>query len=215
MGSVEFLRNKVAVVFDDHKLFADSFAGWLEKTSFFNRVYSFTDTASLMKFFFAKRTESVYLISDFYIGEGNTLGILSDIKRIYPSVKLVILSSITNSSFLNKILELNPRGILSKTAGMDEVFECLHAIEANRDYISPHISTFISTPNEADALSVFTRRELEILDYFAKGNSIAKTAELLNLSSHTIVSHRRNMMSKTNCNSIVELLAYARKANII
>ncbi|MFB2119291.1 hypothetical protein [Parapedobacter sp. 2B3] len=35
------------------------------------------------------------------------------------------------------------------------------------------------------------------------------------LSKHTIVSHRRNMMTKSGSKSITELLAYARKQRLL
>lgn len=56
---------------------------------------------------------------------------------------------------------------------------------------------------------------MDMLYHFSQGNSIQETAEIAHLSKHTVVSHRRRMMEKTNSKSITELLAYARKLNII
>ena len=41
------------------------------------------------------------------------------------------------------------------------------------------------------------------------------TAEKFFLSKHTVVSHRRKMMKKTNTNTITELLSYVRKTGLI
>lgn len=203
-------RPGIAVLFDDHQLFSGAFSAWLEKLELFQRVYTFNSKEELLRFFYVKHPEKVYLISDFYLREGTSLIVLKDIKRIYPAVRLIILSSITNPDLIKKIMELNPRGFLTKTAGMNEVMECISHIDQDKAYISPFfISLLIKNPGPIKTSVSFTARELEVLDCFAKGNSIAETAQLLNLSTHTIVSHRRNMMAKTKTNSIVKLLAYA------
>ncbi|WP_157501551.1 helix-turn-helix transcriptional regulator [Echinicola vietnamensis] len=58
-------------------------------------------------------------------------------------------------------------------------------------------------------------RELEILQLFTQGFSIDRTAELVHLSRHTIVSHRRKMMKKTGSKTILELLAFSQKHGLI
>lgn len=51
---------------------------------------------------------------------------------------------------------------------------------------------------------LFTARELEILQYFSQGLSIAHTAELAHLNKNIIIAHRRKMMQKVRVNSIKE-----------
>jgi len=62
--------------------------------------------------------------------------------------------------------------------------------------------------------SMLSVREIEILHYFAQGFSVNETAEKFFLSKHTVVSHRRKMMRKTNTNTITELLSYVRKMGL-
>lgn len=209
------LNNKIAVVFDDHKLFADSFSSWLERTGVFYFVYSFTDKMDLIHFFVEKNFKNVYLFADYYIESGNSLAILNDIKKASPSVRIIFLTSVINPVLIKKALELKPKGFLSKTPGMDEVFECLKRIDYNETYISAYISSFLNGNYKEEDQVVFSSRELEVLAFFAKGCSVVKTAELLNLSRHTVIAHRRKMMARANCNSIIELLSYARSLDLI
>lgn len=61
----------------------------------------------------------------------------------------------------------------------------------------------------------FTRREIEILMKVAKGNSILQIADLLNISPHTINTHKKNILKKSGCKSSPELIARCIREGII
>lgn len=207
-------HDRIAVVFDDHKLFADSFSTWLERMGEFYFVYTFSIKEELIKFFFEKRNKIIYLFTDYYLTTGNSMSTLMDIKRLSPSTKIIFLSSLTNPLLIKKIMEIKPKAFLSKTMGMDDITSCLKKIDGGGLYISPFIEAILSSDTTASSIP-FSIRELEVLEYFAKGISVVKTAEILNLSKHTIVAHRRKMMAKANCHTLIELLSYAKSVNLI
>ncbi|MFA5328391.1 MAG: LuxR C-terminal-related transcriptional regulator [Prolixibacteraceae bacterium] len=61
----------------------------------------------------------------------------------------------------------------------------------------------------------FTNREIEIIIKIAKGNSFTEIAELLNISPHTINTHKKNILKKTGCKSSPELIARCIREGII
>ena len=54
-----------------------------------------------------------------------------------------------------------------------------------------------------------TKREIEILSLLALGNSAKQISTFLEISYHTITTHRRNIFEKTNCTKISELIKKA------
>jgi DNA-binding CsgD family transcriptional regulator len=56
-----------------------------------------------------------------------------------------------------------------------------------------------------------TAREAEVLIWLAKGYSSKQIAQTLNLSEHTIQTHRKNMMNRYETTSSSELIALAIK----
>ncbi len=52
---------------------------------------------------------------------------------------------------------------------------------------------------------LFSKREKEVLQYVLTGKSTPEIAEILNLSIHTINSHRKSILSKSKCSSLAEL----------
>jgi DNA-binding CsgD family transcriptional regulator len=61
----------------------------------------------------------------------------------------------------------------------------------------------------------FTKREIEILIQIAKGNSFAEIAEQLNISPHTINTHKKNILKKSGCKSSPELIARCIREGVI
>lgn len=60
-----------------------------------------------------------------------------------------------------------------------------------------------------------TQRELEVLSLIAKGNSGSEIAQLLILSEHTVRTHRKNILRKTDSRNCKELLKKAFEQGLI
>ncbi|MDT0686448.1 response regulator transcription factor [Autumnicola psychrophila] len=63
--------------------------------------------------------------------------------------------------------------------------------------------------------SSLTKREREVVDLLARGYSAKQIADNLNLSIHTIHTHRKNVLSKSGCKNTAELIAESLMAGII
>lgn len=60
-----------------------------------------------------------------------------------------------------------------------------------------------------------TKREKEILVLVLSENTSQSIASALNLSIRTIETHRKNILRKTNCETLIGLLKFAIKAKLI
>lgn len=61
----------------------------------------------------------------------------------------------------------------------------------------------------------FTKREIDVIKEIHKGGSNREIADRLCVSHHTIATHRKNIFRKSNCNSVLELLVYCKKLEIL
>ncbi len=201
----------IAIVFDDHLLFADSFAALIERLELFRAVHTLNDDRELIQFLIKNSKTRVYLFIDYYLKNKNGLPLINEARRLNKNVIIIVMSSVASPVAIANILSYSPHGFVSKSCGFDSILECLNTIDSGQQYISPVIHEI----NSVSTTIPFSARELEILQYFAGGLSIAQTAEQTYLSKHTIVAHRRKMMAKANVNSITELLSYARNRELI
>jgi DNA-binding NarL/FixJ family response regulator len=60
-----------------------------------------------------------------------------------------------------------------------------------------------------------TRRETDVLVLIARGFMNKEIADKLNISIHTVISHRKNITRKTNIKSVAGLAMYALMNNLI
>jgi DNA-binding NarL/FixJ family response regulator len=60
-----------------------------------------------------------------------------------------------------------------------------------------------------------TEREFEVIKLIAEGHSYTRIAERLHLSSHTVISHRKNIMQKLGVNNTAAVVLYAVKNGLI
>ena len=72
-----------------------------------------------------------------------------------------------------------------------------------------------SKKNTASEVSELTKRERDILVLVAKGLMSKEIAEQLNISIHTVISHRKNITRKTGIKSVAGLAVYAMLNNLV
>lgn len=196
-------------------MFADSFSSLIDRMEIFRSVRVFSEEKDLIQFF-VKNTaqEDVYFFVDYFLKDKHSLPLINDAKRLNKYVNVIVVSSVMDPVLIQNILSYNPEGFLSKSGGFTETLQCIQAIESNSRYVSPYIAGLI---DQVDKISPnpFTAREIELLQYFDQGYSICHTVEMVCLSKHTVVAHRRHMMEKARCKSITELLAFSRKKGIL
>ncbi|WP_297088425.1 LuxR C-terminal-related transcriptional regulator [uncultured Draconibacterium sp.] len=70
-------------------------------------------------------------------------------------------------------------------------------------------------PEKLDYHTLFTAREKEILANVAKGRTFAEIATILNISPHTINTHKKNILKKTDCHNTTELIARCVREGVI
>ncbi|MDN3641078.1 LuxR C-terminal-related transcriptional regulator [Lutimonas halocynthiae] len=62
---------------------------------------------------------------------------------------------------------------------------------------------------------LFTNRELDIIKEIAKGKSSQDIAESLEISKHTVATHRKKIMKKSGCHSAEELLKFCKRNGVL
>ncbi|WP_077407556.1 LuxR C-terminal-related transcriptional regulator [Microbulbifer agarilyticus] len=68
---------------------------------------------------------------------------------------------------------------------------------------------FLATP------SLFTRREMEIVQLLAEGKTSAVISELLGISAHTVKNHRKNILKKSDCKTTGQLISKCLNEGLI
>lgn len=97
-------------------------------------------------------------------------------------------------------------------------FNTLIQITDPLDIISQTISRLLTNNSRSetpDPKEQLTNREIDILRHIVQGLSNKEIANELNISTHTVISHRKNIVQKTGIKSQAGLTIYAISNNII
>lgn len=85
----------------------------------------------------------------------------------------------------------------------------------NIDTSDGNFDPLASEFGDTNIQELLTKREKEITALLAEGFSAEKIANSLNISRHTIRTHRRNILKKTGCSTTAELIAKCLTSGII
>lgn len=210
------LKSHFAYILDDHTLFGDALAKTMEEYIEFKGIFSFTNDKDLINKLLHHKTDfPSYLFLDYYLGEKPLPTILSEIKRIAKHSKIIIVTGMDNPMLLKDLLTYNPDGLVHKAERIEEIITCVYEVSKGRNYLTPYIENIIENYRFTSERIPFSPREIELISCFNKGLTVTETAEALNISHHTVSSHRKKMFKKINCSNLAELLAFARRLNII
>jgi DNA-binding NarL/FixJ family response regulator len=133
-----------------------------------------------------------------------------------PELKIVALSMFGEERYLQKMLEAGISGFLLKNTSIDEITDAIEVVMSGKPcYSEELLGYFTDKYIKKDNSDSLTARELEVLEYVAKGLSNQEIADKLFVSKRTIDGHKSNLILKTGSNNVVELSIYAVKKGLV
>lgn len=140
------------------------------------------------------------------------LEVLKEVKRLCPTLPVVILSMYPEEQFAMRTLKSGAAAYLTKESAPEELVLALRKVFAGGQYVSARLAEYLVgiVASGSDMLphEKLTDRELEVLCFLGRGESITKTANALALSSKTITSHRIHILAKLNLKTNADLIQY-------
>ncbi|MEQ1677312.1 MAG: response regulator transcription factor [Chitinophagaceae bacterium] len=156
------------------------------------------------------------VISDLDMPGRNGLEALEQIKKIKPSLPVIILSMYTEDLYALRVIKAGASGYLNKNAAPTELIKAIKRISLGRKYITSDIAEqLLAHSDDKKPHEVLTNREFEIFKLLANGKTISQIAETLSLALTTVSTHRSRIMEKLNLSTNSDLTRYAIAHSII
>ena len=148
-----------------------------------------------------------------------------NIKRKFPKLFLLGITPLQNGNTLINALRAGIDSYIKKSCDIPEVVDAIESTSKGKSFYCGKIlekirkeSIDISEMNNIDLSCdavALSRREKEILTLITEGLTNSKIAEMLFLSSHTITTHRKNIMTKLGVKNTAGIVMYAVKSGIV
>ena len=171
----------------------------------------------------AKDTTPDVLIMDIAMPQLNGIEAAAQITRISPRTNIVMLSMYSDEEFLIRALNAGAKGYLLKDQAEIDLVRAVRTVAQGKTFFSPDIAHMLledymrrlQQEGIQDSYGLLTEREREILQVLAEGKSNKEAAQALNVSVHTVETHRTNFMQKLGLHNAAEIVLYAMRKKII
>ena len=118
----------------------------------------------------------------------------------------------------DKAIELGEKSVASgyvlKNATREEIIEAIKVVVSGEKYLSMEAASTMRENKNAN-IPVITRREKEVLQLIAEGMTNNEIAEKLFISSTTVDTHRKNLLSKFDTRNTASLIRLASQMQFI
>lgn len=206
---------KIAIA-DDHDLVREGLESLLKDTEDINPVILAKNGRELLDLMNERSVHVVLL--DIDMPELNGVETTRELKRIFPDVRILILTMHDEKHFIQQLIGEGAHGYLLKNSSRDELTTAIRLVYSGKNSFSGEVTMKLAASVDSEVsteLSELTSREMEILTQIAKGKSNKEIGEELFISHRTVDTHRTNLMKKLDVNNIAGLIRIAYRNKLI
>ncbi|HLZ15625.1 MAG TPA: response regulator transcription factor [Cyclobacteriaceae bacterium] len=199
----------VILLADDHSVVCKGLKATLKyELGYTGDVPQVNSCAGLMQELHSKRAFT-HLILDVHLSDGSSLEILPNIRKIYPSLSIAILTMLS-SSVLRKTMKAHGISyIINKANREEDIARLINSFLQNEVFPVADIEW-----DENNPFAKLGSRELEILHYQLKGLSTNAIGNILNLQPSTVSTYKARIREKTGTTNWRELEQLAEAYDI-
>ena len=198
------------IIADDHPLTTKGMERALKNEEIYNVIETVQNGIEAIKAIKMHTPDCALL--DLSMPKANGLEVFLEAKKWSPNTKFIIITGISAASLFKQLYDAGIDGLFVKTEAPDEIVQGIEKVLKNERVISPEAQKAIDDIRNNSDLS---RREREVLQAIACGQSNKQIAEKLGISPNTINIHRTNLLSKMNVNSTAALLVSAMRSGLL
>jgi DNA-binding NarL/FixJ family response regulator len=217
--SVTRVTKRTVFVVDDHPLLRQGLALLINREQDLVVCGEAEETQTAMREIAAK--EPNILIADISLNGPDGLELLKNIRALYPSLPVLILSMHDESIYAERALRARANGYIMKQEATEKVLVAVRRILGGDIYLSDRMANkllhqYISggSADMNSRLSALSDRELEVFRLIGEGCSTRQIAEKLHLSIKTVETYQAHIKDKLSLHSGRELVQHAIQSSI-
>jgi DNA-binding NarL/FixJ family response regulator len=206
---------RVAII-DDNRLVREALTAMLNRLTDIRVVSSdVADSASLAE------TKPDVLLLDVGLRDQDSLRVAATLRQENPDAKIIVMDLLPVNEEIMEYVNAGVSGFVLKDATFDEFLTTIRSVAAGTKVLPPRMteSLFSQIAREvhgqepAQVLEAvrMTPREREVIDLIGEGLSNKEIAQRLNIATHTVKSHVRNVMEKLALHTRLQIAAYSHR----
>ncbi len=216
------MNNPIKVVIaDDHVLFR---AGVKTALSMHKDIKMIAEADNGMQLLTVlKHIQPDVILLDIQMPVMDGISTLPEIKKLYPEIKVIMLTMHNDHSMISKLMELGANSYLTKNSDSEVIYEAIKTVH-EQEYFFNQLTNIalidgLRVKRQAEAAlpidAKLTDKEIAILRMICEEKSTKEIADLVELSPRTVEAIRDKLKVKTGAKSLAGLVMYAVKSGLI
>jgi len=195
-------------IVDDHTLFLESIEAFLSFQEQYKCIGHATNIENAFEDIVRLKPDIIFI--DYHLNETNGFELLKKIKDANLDCISIILTMRRDAQIRNRAKEMGAQGYLLKSMGAEQLMQSLNEITSLKTSFYDSIEEDLKA-KDANYKNLLTAREMQIAKMVTQGISSESIAQQLDLSLHTVNSHRKNILRKLNAKNPIDLMNYLRE----
>ena len=209
---------KVAIA-DDHALFRAGVKTALAVRKDIEMIAEADNGMQLLNLL--KHIEPDVILLDIQMPLMDGITTLPEIRKLYPDIKVIILSMHNDHSMISKLMEVGANSYLTKNSDSETIYQAIKTCFEQEFY-------FNELTNKALLSGLRTKKvdhapddvqlndkELRILKLMCEEKTTKEIADIVDISPRTVEAIRDKLKTKTGAKSMAGLVMYAVKNKIL
>ncbi len=208
------------MIADDHQVVRDGLKALLDDPPRFQVIGTARDGREAATL--ARKLNPDVVIIDIAMPELNGVDATKRMLAEMPGLRIIALSMHSDKRYISGMLQAGALGYVRKESAFEEIAAAVDAVSQGNVYLGEGVAGVVvndyrqmmakAAPDASDPLST---REREVLQLLAEGRKTAEIAARLHVSTKTVETHRRQIMSKLSLDSVAALTKYALRHGFI
>lgn len=211
-------KNIKIILIEDNRLLREGITALLKKQTDMSVVTTVGNGENIL-LLIGKLKPSIILL-DLGLRSQNSLRIVKLVKSNFPSTKIIVMDLIPLQEDVFEFVRAGVSGFMLKDISVAEFLKTIRSVFDGEQVLPPHLtgSLFSQIINHAisglpntvinDSVQM-TKRERQVIELIANGDTNKEIAHKLHLSTYTVKSHVHNILEKLALNTRVQIAKHA------
>lgn len=170
-----------------------------------------------------KKANPRVVLLDIGLQDTNCLDVAETVRREMPNAQVIVMDLLPVDEEISQFVNVGVAGFILKDATFEDFVGTIRSVADGERVLPPRMTgtlfsqiarVAVERGREAALEAVhMTPREREVIALIADGKSNKEIADSLQVATHTVKSHVRNVMEKLALHTRLQIAAYAHQKN--
>jgi DNA-binding NarL/FixJ family response regulator len=210
------------LVIEDNRLLRDGIAAILKKQPDMTVVATVGNGENILVVM--SKVKPNIILLDLGLRSQNSIQIVKLSKANFPETKIIAMDLIPLQADVFEFVEAGVSGFILKDASIVEFLKTIRSVNQGAKVLPSHLTGSLfsqivdhavngSKPSEIEESTRMTKREKQVIELIADGETNKEIAQRLHLSTYTIKSHVHNILEKLALSTRVQIAKHAHQAD--